>query len=52
MQGDNRSRYGGNWTANNEANLEMMLANVIARKIPASALSWRAQVCRGLSRGT
>ncbi len=38
LQTDNRSRYGGNWTANNEANLEMMLASVIAAKDPAAAL--------------
>lgn len=50
MQGDNRSRYGGNWTANNEANLEMMLANVIAAKDPAAALKLaRASLSRGVS---
>ncbi|HMH42331.1 MAG TPA: hypothetical protein VK557_02500 [Pyrinomonadaceae bacterium] len=50
MQGDNRSRYGGNWTANNEANLEMMLANVIAAKDPAAALKLaRTSLSRGVS---
>lgn len=50
MQGDNRSRYGGNWTANNEANLEMMLANVIAAKDPAAALKLaRNSLSRGVS---
>jgi len=50
MQGDNRSRYGGNWTANNEANLEMLLANVIAAKDPAAALKLaRTSLSRGVS---
>lgn len=50
LQGDNRSRYGGNWTANNEANLEMMLANVIAAKDPAAALKLaRTSLSRGVS---
>src|SRR5207244_3317648 len=46
----NRSRYGGNWTANNEANLEMMLANVIAAKNPEAALKLaRTSLSRGVS---
>jgi len=50
MQNDNRSRYGGNWTANNEANLEMMLANVIAAKNPEAALKLaRTSLSRGVS---
>jgi len=50
LQTDNRSRYGGNWTANSEANLEMMLANVIAAKDPAAALKLaRTSLSRGVS---
>ena len=50
LQTDNRPRYGGNWTANNEANLEMMLANVIAAKDPAAALKLaRTSLSRGVS---
>ena len=50
LQTDPGSRYGGNWTANNEANLEMMLANVIAAKDPAAALKLaRNSLSRGVS---
>ncbi len=50
LQGDNRTRYGGNWTANNEANLEMMLANVLVAKNPEAALKLaRASLSRGVS---
>jgi hypothetical protein len=50
FQGDNRTRYGGNWTANSEANLEMMLANVIAAKNPEAAMKLaRASLSRGVS---
>jgi hypothetical protein len=50
LQGDNRTRYGGNTTASNEANLEMMLANVIAAKNPEAALKLaRASLSRGVS---
>src|SRR2546421_2841965 len=50
LQTDNRARYGGNWTANNEANLEMMLANMIAAKDPAAALKLaRTSLSRGVS---
>ena len=50
LQSDIRSRYGGNWTANSEANLEMMLANVIAAKDPAAALKLaRTSLSRGVS---
>jgi hypothetical protein len=48
--GDNRTRYGGNWTASTEANLEMFLANVIAAKNPEAALKLaRASLSRGVS---
>ncbi|MFN2577470.1 MAG: hypothetical protein ABR607_07250 [Pyrinomonadaceae bacterium] len=50
LQSDNRSRYGGNWTANNEANLEIMLANLIAAKDSAAALKLaRTSLARGVS---
>jgi hypothetical protein len=50
FQGDNRMRYGGNWTANSEANVEMMLANVIAAKNPEAALKLaRSSLSRGVS---
>jgi len=50
FQGDNRMRYGGNWTASSEANVEMMLANVIAAKNPEAALKLaRASLSRGVS---
>src|SRR6185369_9714961 len=50
FQGDNRTRYGGNWTANSEANLEMLLANVIATKNPEAALKLaRVSLSRGVS---
>lgn len=50
FQGDNRTRYGGNWTANSEATLEMMLANVIAAKNPEAALKLaRSSLSRGIS---
>ena len=50
FQGDNRTRYGGNWTANSEANLEMMLANVISGQNPEAALKLaRASLARGVS---
>jgi hypothetical protein len=50
FQGDNRTRYGGNWTASSEANLEMMLANVIAAKNPEAALKLaRGSLSRGVS---
>jgi hypothetical protein len=50
LQGDNRTRYGGNWTANNEANLEMVLANVFVAKNPEAALKLaRASLSRGVS---
>jgi hypothetical protein len=50
FQGDNRVRYGGNWTANSEANLEMMLANVISAKNPEAALKLaRSSLSRGVS---
>ena len=50
LQTDNRARYGGNWTANNEANLEMMLANMIVAKDPAAALKVaRTSLSRGVS---
>ena len=48
--GDNRSRYGGNWTANNESYLEMSLANAIVAKNPEAALKLvRASLSRGVS---
>src|ERR1051325_2042748 len=50
FQGDNRTRYGGNWTANSEAGLEMMLANVISAKNPEAALKLaRSSLSRGVS---
>lgn len=50
FQGDNRSRYGGNWTASSEANLEMTLANVIAEQNPEAAIKLaRSSLTRGLS---
>ena len=50
FQGDSRARYGGNWPSNNEANLEIMLANVIARKNPEAALKLaRSSLSRGVS---
>ncbi len=48
--GDNRARYGGNWTSGSEANLEMILANAIATKNPEAALKLaRASLSRGVS---
>ncbi|HYX30302.1 MAG TPA: hypothetical protein VE863_17310 [Pyrinomonadaceae bacterium] len=50
FQGDNRTRYGGNWTADTEANLELMLANTMAAKNPEAALKLaRASLSRGVS---
>jgi hypothetical protein len=50
FQGDNRSRYSGNWPAENEANLEMALANVMVAKSPESALKLaRSSLSRGVS---
>jgi hypothetical protein len=50
LQGDNRTRYSGIWTANNEANLETALANVITAKNPEAALKLaRASLSRGVS---
>ena len=47
---DNRSRYGGNWIPNNEANLEMMLANMIVATNADVALKLaRASLSRGVS---
>jgi hypothetical protein len=50
LQGDSRTRYSGIWTANNEANLETALANVITAKNPEAALKLaRASLSRGVS---
>ena len=50
FQGDNRTRYGGNWTANSEATLEVQLANIIAAKNPEAALKLaRSSLSRGVS---
>ena len=50
FQGDNRTRYGGNWTANSEATLEILLANVIAAKNTEAALKLaRSSLSRGVS---
>ena len=50
FQGDNRTRYGGNWTANSEASLEIMLANVINARNPEAALKLaRTSLSRGVS---
>ena len=50
FQGDNRARYGGNWTANSEANLEITLANLIAIRNPEAALKLaRSSLSRGVS---
>src|SRR3954469_14853439 len=48
--GDNRTRYGGNWTANSESYLEIVLARVIAAKNPEAALKLaRVSLSRGVS---
>ena len=50
FQGDNRTRYTGNWTADSEANLELSLANVIVKNNPESALKLaRSSLSRGVS---
>jgi hypothetical protein len=50
FQGDNRSRYGANWTANNESYLEMSLANAIVANNSEAALKLaRASLSRGVS---
>jgi len=50
LPADNRSRYGGNWIPNNEANLEMMLANmIVATNAEVSLKLARASLSRGVS---
>jgi hypothetical protein len=50
FQGDNRTRYAGNFTADSEANLEMALAHVMVAKNPESALKLaRSSLSRGVS---
>jgi hypothetical protein len=50
FQGDNRTRYAGNFTADSEANLEMNLANIIVAKSPETALKLaRSSLSRGVS---
>jgi hypothetical protein len=50
FQDNNRTRYGGNWTANSEATLEILLANIIAAKNPEAALKLaRSSLSRGVS---
>ena len=50
LPADNRSRYGGNWIPNNEANLEMMLANMIVATNADVALKLaRVSLSRGVS---
>jgi hypothetical protein len=50
FQDNNRSRYGGNWTANSEANLEILLANIIAARNTEAALKLaRSSLSRGVS---
>jgi hypothetical protein len=50
FQGDNRSRYAGNYTADSEANLEMSLANIVVAKSPETALKLaRSSLSRGVS---
>jgi hypothetical protein len=50
FQGDNRTRYAGNFTADSEANLEMSLANIIVAKSPETALKLaRSSLSRGVS---
>ncbi len=50
FQGDNRTRYSGNFTADSEANLEISLANVMVAKSPETALKLaRSSLSRGVS---
>ena len=50
FQGDNRTRYAGNFTADSEANLELSLANIIVAKNPETALKLaRSSLSRGVS---